>query len=124
MTSDAPEILAQSSNLRDAIAAFPLKSTVEIVVISSEQDDCKEFVPLALAVGSMRQWALTLDKDLGHKGEVVDEDDDDNGEGEDDDNGDDDYSDDDNDDWRHIWTFTLRPATPSTQGQIPVLPIP
>ena len=50
--------------------------------------------------------------------------DDSDNDGSDDDDEDDDVKDDDDSrgDLRHVWTFTLKPATPSTQGQIPVWP--
>ena len=131
-TADVPTRLAQNSDLRKAVAAFQVKSTVEIVVNSGEQDDCKEFVPFALAVKSSRQWAFTLDKDwvsFDNEEQDLNEQDGDENPGKDDD-GDQDEDDDDFDDQdedehlhlRHIWTFTLKPATPNTQGQIPALP--
>ena len=191
--------LAWNAELREAVAAFRVKSTVEIVMYSGEEEDCEYMIPFADAVGSLRQWALTLDQEtvvFDDEGEVLnerdgegnaeqritqwaiavqdqgneteneegdqlskainednpngkeeehhdkrlreksDEDEDDSsreiepevgtannaGGNVDSDGEKDDEQQDRSDHMSHIWTFTLKPATPSTEGQIPTWP--
>ena len=207
-TSDEKEVpgkLAWNAKLREAVAAIRVKSTVEIVVDSGEEDDCKEMIPFVDTVGSLRQWALTLNQEtvvFDDEGEVLNERDgegnaeqritqwaiavqgqgneteneegdqlskainednpdgkeeehqdkrlrgkNDDDEDEDDssreielevgtandgggivdsdsdsDSDDDDEQQDRSDHMRHMWTFTLKPATPSTEGQTPTWP--
>lgn len=53
---------AYHAELGEAIAAFRVKSTVEIAVDSSDDYNCKGLEPFVDELGSLMQWALTVDK--------------------------------------------------------------